>query len=893
MICKNGRFNGIWRLLRGNLFTARHWISRWSLLVSALGIGFVVLSATTAVHAEAQWSEQPKPLIQDMAGAYAVHAEHISSHGSAAIPFRAIGKGIGVANAARVDSALNADATAEHPDTDARSNQWAANGSDSNDGGRADVNQRAGVSDMPWPEATHAENEMQTPSNKDDVYSELVAAARAKGNVPVLIGLNVPEVPSGVEGAAADEALQRLIVNAQNQIVSDLGLSSSEIGHLYDSAMPGMALTVDANKLEQLFSHPGVKYTRPDRLREPLLAQSTALIGARRAWNAGFTGNGEVVAIIDTGVDSTHPALTGKVISEACYSTTNDAWNATSVCPEGVPNSTDIGSGAPCTVTDCSHGTHVAGIVANDASGDEGVAPGADILAIQVFSRFTDSPGCQKIDPKKADYCECGKKTSPCIRVYDSNVLSALQRVRTLNGTFRIAAVNLSLGSIDGYTSLCNDVSDEARDYDAEISRLRSAGIAVVIASGNEERTNALSLPACIQGAISVGSTNNAGATEDQVSTSYSNSAEFLDLLAPGSYISSTLPAGYWGRLQGTSMAAPHVAGAIAVLRQADANATVDDMLAALKCTGISIRDGRNGIVKPRIQLDAAVDLLRETGSGVVYISPTSGNDSNAGSYNLPIQTLGRASALVPANGIILTEPASFRDPLTLDDPMTVCSIQGGGMRPSSSAPSGSRPVAVPNQAPLTRADEIVAISGESSVINVLANDTDADSDLLRVVDVEDPVHGTASTDGLTVAYTSHADFAGLDEFNYTVSDNNGGLATGTVRVYVRFSTPRIVANPDFYIVSNNQSSVVDVLFNDMDPNNSTLSIAAVTSPAHGTATVIGGKITYRPDPLSFVGQDGFTYTISDAHGNTSTATVSLSVVASNRANIYLPLIAH
>ena len=95
-----------------------------------------------------------------------------------------------------------------------------------------------------------------------------------------------------------------------------------------------------------------------------------------------------------------------------------------------------------------------------------------------------------------------------------------------------------------------------------------------------------------------MGSTNKQNAI-----SSFSNSASFLSLLAPGSSITSSLPVGGFGIASGTSMATPHVAGAWAVLKSAKPTATVTEVLSALQKGGLPITDSRNGIVKSLIQI--------------------------------------------------------------------------------------------------------------------------------------------------------------------------------------------------------------------------------------------------------------------------------------------------
>jgi subtilisin family serine protease len=172
-----------------------------------------------------------------------------------------------------------------------------------------------------------------------------------------------------------------------------------------------------------------------------------------------------------------------------------------------------------------------------------------------------------------------------------------------LRNTYAIAAANMSLGG-GTYTSVCD--SDSRKSI---IDSLRNAGIATVISSGNDGYTNATGAPGCISSAITVGSS-----TKTDAESSFSNAASWVDLMAPGSSICSSVNGwtqncgtGY-GFASGTSMAAPHVTGTWAVMKSKNGVASVSAIESALESTGVPIATGAGN--KPRIDLDNALARL-------------------------------------------------------------------------------------------------------------------------------------------------------------------------------------------------------------------------------------------------------------------------------------------
>ncbi|MFN3374638.1 MAG: S8 family serine peptidase, partial [Chloroflexus sp.] len=268
----------------------------------------------------------------------------------------------------------------------------------------------------------------------------------------------------------------------------------------------GMPAIIAGERIRNLA---GVIYAVPDYERaitrtpnDPFLQQQWALgtIGVYDAWNI-TTGGPIIVAVIDTGVDASHPDLSGRVLSGLNTIT-------------GSTNTSD----------DNGHGTAVAGLIA--AAGDNGIG----IAGI--------CWGCQ-ILPVKACFNNG--------RCRDSSVISAI-RWATDNGA-RI--INLSLGG-----AMSSPALQDAVRYATE------RGVLIIAASGNERAEgNAPNYPAAYPETIAVGATG----YSDEV-TGFSNTGDYLDLVAPGIDITTTLPGNSYATATGTSFASPFVAGAAALV---------------------------------------------------------------------------------------------------------------------------------------------------------------------------------------------------------------------------------------------------------------------------------------------------------------------------------------
>lgn len=405
------------------------------------------------------------------------------------------------------------------------------------------------------------------------LVSPAVSDEAARGPVRVLIRLQMTTIPEGRLAGPAAVIEQRLrIADAQDRVSAALG----ELSTLRRfRSVPWLATTVTSAELAVLSRHPAVAAIQRDVLMKPALTQSVPFIGAPTFWQAGYRGNGWTVAILDTGVDSGHPALAGRVVHEACFSTTLVPEHATSLCAGGAPTGSGSGSAQPCSsaISGCAHGTAMAGVAAG-ALQIPGVAPGASVAAIQVYSRIDDSGFC-------------GFAT-PCTGSYTSDQIAGLEHVLEMAGpdnAGRIAAANLSLSG-ELFPSTC-DAAEGMPAFKDAVDNLRAIGIPTIVASGNDGQVHAIGAPACVSTAVSVGASLG---TFDALYGD-SNRASFLSLLAPGDDITSPVPGGGYRTFSGTSLSAAFVSGGWALLKQIMPNASVTTLLDALQATGAPVPD--------------------------------------------------------------------------------------------------------------------------------------------------------------------------------------------------------------------------------------------------------------------------------------------------------------
>ncbi|WP_394693890.1 S8 family peptidase [Hyphobacterium sp.] len=370
---------------------------------------------------------------------------------------------------------------------------------------------------------------------------------------------------------------------------------------------PAIVVELNATEASQLRQDLGVISVFPDRLDRPMLDRSIPSIGADRLHALGMRGQGTSIAILDTGIDVDHPMLAGRVVSSACFSTEDEGVSET-LCPNDLnEDATSPDAGRNCSsplsvsangARGCAHGTHVASIAAGaeipDPSNNEimliGVAADAGVIPVQVFSRFNGRDNCGS--------------AQPCVLSYQSDQIAALEWLFENRDAFSLSVINMSLGS----GRFESDCPADPRTHIIEM--LRDAGVFVVVSAGNDGFSDAVSAPACVSEAVAV--------TTD---ASFANQSHLVDLSAPGVSITAAFPQSanntetQTATSSGTSMAAPHVSGLLAVLRAAFPSASLDQIESTL--AGVVSGDGAfHSRIPPTVRGDLAATNLDTTSGG-------------------------------------------------------------------------------------------------------------------------------------------------------------------------------------------------------------------------------------------------------------------------------------
>ncbi len=379
----------------------------------------------------------------------------------------------------------------------------------------------------------------------------LAAATLAAGGLALAApaGASPASSPAGPSSARAGDVVpDRYVVVLEDDVRDVRGVAAAHaarygaaVSHTYTSALKGYAATIPAARLAAVRADARVAFVSEDRVvtateTGPVAVGDDVPPGVRRIGAATTTAvhaaSNVNVAVIDTGVDLTHPDL--------------DVANGTN-CVRGKSANDDHG-----------HGSHVAGTIAarNNGSGVVGVAPGTKIYAVKVLNRQ-------------------GSGTT-------SSVICGIDWVTANAEQLTIKVANMSLGGAGSSDGNCGGTNNDAEHK--AICRSTAAGVTYVVAAGNSNADLAAHVPASypevltvtamtdtdgLPGAEGGPATCRTGESDDRYASFSNYATKPVDqdhtIAAPGVCIRSTWKSGGYNTISGTSMATPHVAGSVAL----------------------------------------------------------------------------------------------------------------------------------------------------------------------------------------------------------------------------------------------------------------------------------------------------------------------------------------
>ncbi|MGA8893469.1 MAG: Ig-like domain-containing protein [Anaeromyxobacteraceae bacterium] len=581
---------------------------------------------------------------------------------------------------------------------------------------------------------------------------------------------------------------------------------------------------------------------------------NVAAIQAPELWALGFLGQGAVIAILDSGVDVTHPDLAPRFRGGA------GGW----FDPYGQHASPYDRTG---------HGTWVAGAaVGGDAGGTTiGIAPQATFIAARIWA-------------------DNGSATATAIhRVF--------QWVLDPDGNGSTADAPDVVNASWAYgTPGCN------LEFQADLRALRGAGIVPVFAAGNFGPGSGTSVsPANYPEALSVGALDAGGAVafDSGRGPSACGGATYPSVVAPGVEVRTSDLYALYTVVSGTSLAAPQVSGALAVLLGAHPVASGAQAEAALLQTArdLGIAGADNDFGRGMIDAVAAHQALAKAPPP----PPVAADDA--------FTVAGDVATAVPAPGVLandqdpsgrtlsaalVTPPIHGTISLDASGGFTYAPVPGyAGVDSFTYAPSAggqlgaaaTATISVRSTAPVAAPESYVL--AENAVLavgapGVLGNDSDPSGRALSAVLAGGPAHGTVSLSANgSFTYVPAPSWYGADAFTYRATNGASTSAPATVSLSITFVNQPPVARDDAATTTKGIAVNVPVLANDTDVDGSiavgTVSIAS--APRSGSVSrKTNGTVTYAPN-RTFRGTDSFRYTVKDDHGATSNAaTVTVQV---------------
>ncbi|MEO0592083.1 MAG: S8 family serine peptidase [Myxococcota bacterium] len=452
------------------------------------------------------------------------------------------------------------------------------------------------------------------PADATKITASLKSAitdAEATQNHRVIVSLRGEDLRDGLEQAMRDPKQMRerkqTVQRKQSEFLATLKSETrSAMVKQYEN-IAAISMELTAAQVQELANSPDVVSIEMMEVYYKTEPQAHPLTGVDLSQNAGYLGQGVTVAVIDDGIQADHPAFG----SQSGFPTAKIIGGA------------DFGDNDSDPRNDCSgqsHGTNVSGIIAGNGGGITGVASEASLVFVKIQSSGI-----------------CGQSA------LDGDLVGAIDWIVSNRANFGIDIINMSLGGGQFSSVGACEASSPALTNVLELAE--ASGIATLSSSGNSGLCEQLGRPACLGSVISVGATYDADvgspgycvspgacvatqsnpacspaglvaafddATFADKVTVYSNSAPFLDILAPSNCAeTSTTGSGTNDCFGGTSAASPFAAGVAALaVDAAGSSLSRAQVRSALRDNGDSIADGRNGRVTPRVNAINTVTAL-------------------------------------------------------------------------------------------------------------------------------------------------------------------------------------------------------------------------------------------------------------------------------------------
>ncbi len=619
------------------------------------------------------------------------------------------------------------------------------------------------------------------------------------------------------------------------------------------------------------------------------------------AWNYGFSGEGVIIGIVDTGTQHAHPDLNANYRTDLDRNFLSDG----------------VSSDAKPMAADETHGTAVAGVAAAGANNScgIGVAFNAEITGIRLIDEETfisDANQASAIAWQQSQ-----------IDIYNNSWGPGVDDGARMAGPGTLA-----------YSAIQNAVTRGRGGKGAIYVWAAGNGLDV----GNNVNYNGW---ASTRYTIAVGAVGNMGKQ-----SLYSEPGAPMLICAPSSGnttgIRTTDLLGAEGRsagdcrtgFGGTSSASPLIAGVVALMLEANPELNWRDVQHILAKTAVKVdandsdwtQNGAGYWVNHKYgygRVDAAAaSIIAETWESVPAATQIS---SNSGTLNTPVPygTTGTTVQLAFAQDllvehveifldmttqdwgeldIILTSPSGTESVLAelhYDDKKEYDDWTYGSVRHLDEHAQGTWSLKVIDRQSANNAsirswritihgtpidpesnskpmavDDIFIAKSYPIQIDVTDNDTDSEDDILEIVSIyQSPKGITTILPDNRLLYTSNSTSGGTDTVGYTIHDGNGGLATGKLII----TNPLPIAIDDYVGTFTNTTQTIPVLLNDSDPENSPLSLVSITPPENGIATILNNEIIYTPNN-GFSGEDQFNYTVTDNDDGEAEGTVTITI---------------